>query len=367
MSAVTCDQRTRVLVVTIVHHPHDARIAQRQIASLIGAGMAVTYIAPFSAYGVRPPAGVAAVDVPRALGRRRLKALLSARRLILQLAPEHDIVIVHDPELTMAVAGVKDASVVWDVHEDTAAAIEMRVWLPRWLRRPVASVIHRVQARAESKMHLMLAEEGYLPLFESEHPIVPNTTVVPAEVEDPDRPRAVYLGSITPERGAFDLIETARLLAPDIEVVLIGPAHDPAKAPLREAHSRGEITWLGFQPNDEALQTVRGSLVGLSLLHDEANYRHSLPTKLIEYLAHGVPVISTPLSRAHDFLEDTGGGIIVPFEDPQATAGAIRALAADPARRYSLARDGHDAVLHRYNWTQDGQRFVELIRRWAKP
>ena len=65
-----------------------------------------------------------------------------------------------------------------------------------------------------------------------------------------------------------------------------------------------------------------GALAGLSLLEDRPNYRHSMPTKVIEYMAHGLPVITTPLPLAADLVERSGCGIVVPFDDAEATAAA---------------------------------------------
>lgn len=52
----------RVLVVTIVHDPEDARIRRRQIGALLEAGARVTYAAPYRAYGREPRDGVRALD-----------------------------------------------------------------------------------------------------------------------------------------------------------------------------------------------------------------------------------------------------------------------------------------------------------------
>ena len=41
----------RVLVVTVVHDPEDARIRHREREALIAAGVQVTYAAPVTGYG----------------------------------------------------------------------------------------------------------------------------------------------------------------------------------------------------------------------------------------------------------------------------------------------------------------------------
>ena len=95
-----------VLVVTVVHNPEDARIRQRQINALIAAGWKVTYAAPFRGFGLEPPparplgrGGLRCVNVPRSCGRRRFRAWQVTRAIMRALAKDHDVVLVHDPEL----------------------------------------------------------------------------------------------------------------------------------------------------------------------------------------------------------------------------------------------------------------------------
>ena len=53
---------------------------------------------------------------------------------------DHDVVLVHDPELVLAAAGGPwTTNLIWDVHEDPAAALQVKSWMPAILRRPVAT------------------------------------------------------------------------------------------------------------------------------------------------------------------------------------------------------------------------------------
>ena len=54
----------RALVVTVVHHPEDARIRHRQIAALLEAGWHVTYAAPFSGYPAASATDHPALTIP---------------------------------------------------------------------------------------------------------------------------------------------------------------------------------------------------------------------------------------------------------------------------------------------------------------
>jgi glycosyltransferase involved in cell wall biosynthesis len=103
----------------------------------------------------------------------------------------------------------------------------------------------------------------------------------------------------------------------------------------------------------------------LSLLHDLPNYRSSMPTKVVEYLAAGVPAITTPLPAAEQLVRDADAGLVVPFEDVAATAAAVRRLAADAPLRERLGANGRAHVAAELSWDAIAPRFVGHLHRLA--
>ncbi|MEO6822319.1 MAG: glycosyltransferase [Candidatus Nanopelagicales bacterium] len=360
----------RVLVVTTVHSPEDARISRREIPALVEAGDEVTYAAPFEATATAAPPGVRAIELPRSSGRHRLAALRAAHRMLRTEAPRHDIVLLHDPELMLAAATIRGPIVVWDVHEDTAAALSLKPWLPRSLRRPVAAGVRGAERLAEHRFRLLLAEDGYAGRFRGPHPVVPNSTPAPVTVVPPGADRVVYVGHVTVARGAAELAATGRfLVGSGVTLHVIGHADAAATAVLRTAEADGQLTWHGFIPNERALKLIDGALAGLSLLHDEPNYQHSRPTKVLEYMAHGVPVITTPTLAARELVERSGCGLVVPFADvdtvARAAVAAILRLREDPDLRQQMAESGRATALRDHDWNKDGAEFVATLRGWA--
>jgi glycosyltransferase involved in cell wall biosynthesis len=363
----------RVLVCTVVHHPADARIFHRQIQALLDAGHQVTYLAPVdpqnSHLTERSGSLLQVKPLPRAVGRRRLGALLAARKALARYAGDADLLLIHDPELLLALPPRrKRPPAVWDVHEDTAAALSTKAWLPRPLRPPVAASVRGAEHLAERYMHLMLAEQGYVSRFARAHPVVPNTTYVPdvPAPQDGDQ-RVVYVGHLSPDRGVAEMIELARLLRPHgITVELIGQADGRARAQIEPAQADGLVRWRGFIPNDRAMQMVDGALAGLSLLADEPNFRHSMPTKVVEYMARGVPVVTTPLPAAAELATRHECGFVVPFGDPGAAAEAVLKLAADSSLRDKMGRLGHEAARGSLGWPTDARAFIAQLETWAK-
>ncbi len=357
----------RVLVCTIVHNPHDTRILHRQIRSMLDAGYAVTYAAPFSACDATAWPELTAVDVPRAVGRNRLGALRAARAVLRKYGKDADVVILHDPELLLALPGLSlPGAVVWDVHEDTGAALVAKPWLPSALRPVARAGVRAAERLAERSLRLMLADEGYRTRFGQEHPVVPNTTYVPDVVEPSGSSRVVYVGHLARARGVATIVETARKLAGSgISVDIVGAGDAFAREALSAAAAEGVLNWHGFVPFDQAMRLLDGSLAGLALLRDMPNFRPSTPTKVIEYMAHGVPVISTPLPLAKALVEQHGCGILVPFDDPVATADAILRLRDHPEERAELGSRGHEAARAHYHWPNAAQGFLDALEGWA--
>lgn len=359
----------RILVCTVVHNPTDARVFRREIGAILGRGHHVTAIAPWKP-DTPGDKRVQRVAVPRAVGRNRLQSLLAARARIRELAHENDLLILHDPELLVAIPWGElrraKTQVVWDVHEDLAAAVLTKSYIPRILRGFIALGVRRLETWAENRCTLLLAERGYADRFAKSHPVVLNLPLVPTELPSLERKRQViYVGSITQARGLGLMLELARRLAPhNISLRIIGETHKVADT--ESIRSTPNVEWNGALPNAQAMAEVEQSMVGLSLLADLPNYRHSMPTKVLEYMASGAIVVSTPLPLAVEVLE--GHGVLLSGYGPEcldAAVAEIVALADDAQRREQIAREAYQRVAADYNWLVAGESFVDLLEATA--
>jgi hypothetical protein len=124
-------------------------------------------------------------------------------------------------------------------------------------------------------------------------------------------------------------------------VEVAGPVDDGVGARLEAAVADGSVHWHGFVPNDRIGELLAGASVGLSLPHDDPNYRVSMPSKVIEYLAHGVPVVATPLPTVRTLIEEEGGGCSSrsTTSPPRSRPSAASSMTRSCGRR-SPIRDG---------------------------
>jgi glycosyltransferase involved in cell wall biosynthesis len=109
------------------------------------------------------------------------------------------------------------------------------------------------------------------------------------------------------------------------------------------------LEFRGFVTPDEALGIASGASVGLSPLLDTPNYRDSLPTKVLEYLAVGIPTLASDLPGTRTVVGDKPGVILVSAGDVGAWRKAIEEATGDEALRLA-ARAGASAIREAYVW-----------------
>jgi glycosyltransferase involved in cell wall biosynthesis len=174
----------------------------------------------------------------------------------------------------------------------------------------------------------------------------------PPDVRDLARPVVGYVGGIHQwvDQALLDAV-AARM--PDASFVLVGP---PLTDVSRLTH-RSNVHLLGSRAHVDVPRYIKGFDVGLVPYRASDYTTHVYPTKLNEYLAMGIPVVSTDLPEVRRFNTEHGGMVAV-ARDPEAFADAIRVAAAatspaEVARRISVAREN--------SWERHIARMSELI------
>jgi glycosyltransferase involved in cell wall biosynthesis len=82
-------------------------------------------------------------------------------------------------------------------------------------------------------------------------------------------------------------------------------------------------------------------------------------------MAAGLPVVSTAVSGIPELVTDGCDGLLVPPEDPQRLAAAIRALVASPEDQARLACAGRITVASRFDGDVLADRLATMFRQVA--
>lgn len=359
----------KVCHLTSVHGPEDARIFEKEAKTLVKAGYLVTLLGPWSerswkADGIK----LRGFSKPR----NRFKRLLAGGKVLkLALAEQARIYHFHDPELIFVGLALKflGKKVIYDAHEDLPKQVLAKTWIHRSLRKLVAFAARLVEKAAAVCLDAVIsATPAINARFYKTARRAVNINNFPKftnlKEEPMDVPTACYLGGITRVRGIFEMVEGCRLAG--VKLILAGEFQPPAlREELAGLSSWRNVEDLGMLNRKGVLEVLARARIGLAVLHPLENYLESLPVKLFEYMAAGIPVIASDFPLWKKIVEDNGCGLCVKPQDPTALAEAIRWLLEHPEEAGEMGKRGRRAVQGLYNWEREGEKLLNLYRELA--
>ncbi len=165
----------------------------------------------------------------------------------------------------------------------------------------------------------------------------------PCGNDSPPAPlKLLYAGTLGLAQGLDVLVRGSKLAGG--EVVQTTIAGDGADAGRLHALVRDErasnVALIGPVPAAEVPALYAGSDAAAVLLRDFEIFAEALPTKLLEAMAAGRPLVLSARGESAALVRSAGAGIVVEPGDPDALAQALRRLHADPALRRELGRAG---------------------------
>lgn len=346
----------------------DNRIYNKECGALLDAGFEVTLVVR----GDGPDGGTVPVVALRPPSSRLARLTLSqaeAWRQLSRLRP--GLVHIHDPELIPLAwlwARTHAASWVFDAHENLGKQIATKPYLKPWQRglaRTYARLLTRWADRGADAV--VAATDSIARQFGNprttvvfNYPWLRDFTAAPSAVPG----RLVYAGDLTEERKLSFMLEVTRRLrarVPTAHLVLAGKLVGERAEELAKEIDGEVVRHLGLLPPRDVPPVIASAQVGLIFLEPLPNYVTSLPTKLYEYMAAGVPFAASDFPFWRDTFGPLGAGVFVDSSDVSATVDALTELLLDPERCAAMGARGRAAVEDRFTFEAQARRLVELV------
>ena len=196
---------------------------------------------------------------------------------------------------------------------------------------------------------------------------------------DPDRPAVVFVGRITRQKGLPYLLRAARMLPPEVQVILCAGAPDTPEI-LAEVtglveqlqRERDGVVWIDrLLPNDELRIALTASTVFVC-----PSIYEPLGIVNLEAMACGLPVVGTATGGIPEVIVDGVTGRLVPIQqvqdgtgtptDPEAfvadLAAALTEVVSDPARAAAMGQAGRERAETSFGWPAIAEQTRDVYR-----
>jgi glycosyltransferase involved in cell wall biosynthesis len=289
-------------------------------------------------------------------GRTLIEAAATAylERQLRRLGVEpHPVLLVSNIYCPGSLSPLRPKLILYDFNDHPLQFAGVRPWAERYWRATldqvdtlfVVSEYYRRELAAQTSKPLVLLGNGVeFGAFAHPRPEPPELAALP-------RPRIGYLGLLSHFLD-FDTLEALRQARGTGTLVLIGP-DTPATAPALADFCRREgVARLGQKPYAEVPACMQALDVGVVPFRANMPFVRGInPNKIYQYLAAGIPVVTTPV------LDLPPAPPVLQFAaTPDEMAGAVRAaLAARPDRASCRA------LARSHDWDAIAGRMVATI------
>lgn len=288
-----------------------------------------------------------------------------------------DLYHIHDPELMPCAILLRaiGKKVIVDVHENIAEDIFDKEWIKN--KRITYSIFDRIEHIACKKSPVVLAEASYLKRYEK---FAPDITQIYNYVEpdffrqfqsnDRDPLHLFYIGIILESRCIAEIMDAMKVLHErnfPVHFHCVGRLYTRIEN-LIMTHKHYEelkpyLHFYGRKNLEEGYIVSKQCGIGLCLIKPMKNSVESKPTKLFEYMACGLPIITSNFPLYRQLVEDTQTGLTVNPESVSEISDSIQRLIQDKELTKRFAQNGNFSAQKLYNWESERVKLLDLYAK----
>jgi colanic acid/amylovoran biosynthesis glycosyltransferase len=179
------------------------------------------------------------------------------------------------------------------------------------------------------------------------------------------------VGRLVAKKGYEYLIAACALLSQrglDFRCCIVGegPRAETLKTLVAEHGLESKVTFTGALAAADVRRLYQQSdIFALACVVVDSGDRDGMPTVLIEAMATGIPVVSTPVTGIPELVTDGENGLLVPERDVAALAKALEALIQDRDLRISMGHSARERVAKEFDSRRTAPQLASVFREAA--
>ncbi|MGQ7848573.1 glycosyltransferase family 4 protein [Granulosicoccus sp. 3-233] len=181
----------------------------------------------------------------------------------------------------------------------------------------------------------------------------------------------LYVGNIGPGRGTIQTLESLLHLPKEVILVVIGTVQDNGvfNKTKNELGLDDRVFAIGPFPYKELIRYTTSADIGLCLYENTClSYYHSTPTKLFDYIAAGVPPLTSNFPAMSEIVENSPDGeigVTVSPENPVDIAQGIKIILDWDNEKLGIVK-GRMKKLHlsQFNWDEQEKNLISVYENF---
>jgi glycosyltransferase involved in cell wall biosynthesis len=180
-------------------------------------------------------------------------------------------------------------------------------------------------------------------------------------------PAIISIGRLIEKKGFGDLISACALLrsrdcAFTCSIIGEGPLEETLRAQIAAEGLEKSVELTGPQTQEQiATRFAHATIFALPCTREADGGMDNLPTVIMEAMAAGLPVISTPLGGIPEMVEPGVNGELVSEHDPGALSAAIERLISDPQGARAFGNRGREIAREKFSIEESARQLRQLF------
>jgi len=364
----------KITHLTSVHPRYDTRIFQKECCSLSNAGHQVSLVVA-DGRDDEFKEGVRIFNIGAYESRAGRMFKITKRVFEKVKALDADIYHLHDPELISVGLKLKrlGKKVIFDAHEDVPNQLLSKHYLNKHAKWFLSKIFATYEKWACRRFDAIVTATPFIRnkfLAINPHSVDINNFPVLDEFASAANGwsaksnQICYIGAVGAIRGINEIVQAMELVASGVRLQLGGKFRElDVEREVKSYAGWSAVNELGWLDRKGVRDVLAGSVAGLVILHPIINYLDSLPVKMFEYMAAGIPVIASNFPLWREIIEGNQCGICVDPLNPQKIARAVNKMLADHKLAATMGANGRKAIEQDYNWHNEEKKLLDLYQK----